>query len=179
MRSSFDAYNIRFLCMQVLESSVFPVLLAFGSRSAIQESKLLNMDTAGRPTEEKLADRQAGWRALQCLQRMRDWIFYAIAACPGVAAIHYSESAYSGIVHRRQGVRFRNMQCCVWKTVSQTSMLEAANIHCTASNDCAAVEGVKTYVAHMCRGVCLSRSHGRHPGDAGRHDEGSDIQGAL
>ena len=69
--------------MQVLESSVFPLILAFKDRKTVQETQLLDMTLA----TEKRSTGLRGWRGLQWLQRMKEWAIYAFIACPGVPLV--------------------------------------------------------------------------------------------
>ena len=67
-------------CVQVLESSVFPLILAFKDRRTVQETQLLDVTLAA----EQRAPGLKGWRGLQWLQRMKEWAIFAFIACPGV-----------------------------------------------------------------------------------------------
>lgn len=72
--------------MQMLETGVFPALLAFSSCAALRASSLLEVGKA-QDALEAAADAhgwalEAAWRALQQLPRMRNWALLILLACP-------------------------------------------------------------------------------------------------
>ena len=73
-------------CLQVLESSVFPLILAFKDRRTVQETQLLDVTLAA----EKRSTGLKGWRGLQWLQRMKEWAIFAFIACPGVPLLLFA-----------------------------------------------------------------------------------------
>lgn len=78
--------NARAELLQILESIAFPAILAYGRLDVIQQSQVLSIQAVLRNQSDAaaLARLRAGWRDLQLLSRMREWLFYGLLVCPGM-----------------------------------------------------------------------------------------------
>ena len=75
---------------------MFPAVLQFSNRKALQSSQLLDVCRAAEKFEEGRAlDDLAAWRNLQWLSRFKEWAIFAFVACPGIAIFPELTSATS------------------------------------------------------------------------------------